>query len=359
MDRAARRGGLPADLEGEAGVTAKGGLDPYAVSPNRLNAYVTCGVAFRARYVDGIPPVATGAATLFGTVIHLALEKWGLNRSQDLPALVESAWLEATQGTSVRSFIGEYAELSRAARALIEEIRVARPDVKKPRLTSDFKDSDVARRTAALLASRLDSLNEGSPWRFAKSSPLPALYDESLTLAESYAERYRHLPAVLVTEFAFEVPFGRWRLRGHIDAIEPTIDRSTGELYLGILDYKTYAAEPPEQKDWHQLVIYRWAVRSMLREGQLPVPPQYAAAPILVGIDYVRLGYRRYWDVDAGSNFLRLRRELSDYSAGVIESRYLPASKHANPDFCDLGDACCLRSTALAGGRAVPVEVMV
>jgi hypothetical protein len=78
------------------------------VSPSRVNSYVSCGVAFKMNYIDGLPPQRSGSAALFGNVVHKALEGWALDRSQELLPLMRAAWRSETDGTSVRDFITEY-----------------------------------------------------------------------------------------------------------------------------------------------------------------------------------------------------------------------------------------------------------
>lgn len=350
------------------------------VSPSRIEALLQCGVQFRMKYIDGMPPQRSGSAALFGIVMHKALEGWTPNRSADLLTLVRSGWLSETEGTSVKDFIGQYQRLSVQAIRKEHEIREAwkakGKESKAPRMTKEWKGSEIATAVDDLMRVWLPRLQGESPWRFNDrkqadgkvSAELPTLYDESLVLARRYQARYQHLPPTLFTEFAFDVEWRGFRLNGHIDAIEPLLDKTTGEaLYLGITDYKTYKKQPAELKDWRQMVMYRAAVDDLIERGAIVLPDGLAQLPIKVGIDYLRWQEaddwaevdapgRRYWDVGA-DDLVRLHQELSMYQRQVDSGNFLPAAKGSNPDFCDYPDNCCLRNTSAAGGCFERVKV--
>jgi len=338
-------------------------FDPSKVSPSRVNCLAECGVAFRMKYLERIPETVVGSWALFGSVIHKALEKWAVNREQDLLKLVEQAWVSETEGTAVKRFIEEYASLSTEAIKFEHDLRQRRPELTAPRRTKEWKESDVAKGISRLLAVWIPRLETGSPWRFTSSDPLPSLYDESRVAARRYEARWRHLPPALHTEFAFDVPWRGFRLTGYIDAIEPLIDRETGEFAgIGVIDYKTYAQQPAEFKDYRQLVMYEIALRYLVGEGQLLLPFDIDEHPVRVGIDYVRwsdswdIGPRRFWTMGE-ADFDRLERELRAYRGTVEAQNFLPADKGQKADFCNYGSQCCLLSTEAAGGCAEPVEV--
>lgn len=341
-------------------------FDPKKVSPSRVNTLAECGVAFRMKYLEKVPEQVCGSAALFGSVVHAALEKWAVQRDQPLLPLMRSAWITVTEGTVVKDFLAEYSKVSVEAikqeHAIREAWRAKGKESRAPRMTKEWKESSVAKKINRLLAVWIPKLNAGSPWRFTERDPLAGLYDESLVLAKRYEARWKHLPPALHTEFAFDEMWRGFRLTGYIDSIEPLVSPE-GELQgIGVLDYKTYKREPSEHKDWRQLVMYDLAFRSLVERGVLPIPFDLETTPVLVGIDHVRwtdsweLPARRFWrmsDADAD----RLERELDAYAATVEGRHFLPAAKSTNPDFCNYGDLCCLRSTVSAGGCAEQVEV--
>lgn len=329
-----------------------GPFNPAKISASRVNKYLGCGVEFRRYYIDGEPEQRSGSAALFGNVVHKALETWALNRSQDLVTLMAQAWLEVTEGTTVRDFLGHYQRISvdvmkaeASARASFEK-RNPGKESKAPRMTKEFKQSDAAKRLYALVDEWLPKLEAGSPWKFSERDPLPNLYDESLILGKKYAAKWRHLPAAIHTEFAFDVEWNGFRLTGYIDNIEPYV--VDGELIAyQTVDYKTYAKEPAEQKDWRQGVIYEVAVTDLRDRGILPLLPDVPIVPVF---DYVRLGFRRdfrYTEADRSE----LLRELTLYRRGVDAEIFLPADKSRNPDFCSYPDNCCLRSKGEGCGQ--------
>lgn len=337
-------------------------FDPRKISASRVNSLLSCGVAFKMKYLDKVPEETSGSAALFGSVVHKALEDWGPNREQDLLALMRQAWLHVTEGTTVRDFIGEYAPLSGRAIRLEHQIRTRRPEIKVVRMTKDWKTDPICAEIEELVSSWLPRLEAGSFWRFSERDPLPTLYDESLVLARRYEARWRHLPPALHTEFAFDLPWRGFRLTGYIDAIENAMDRDTGEQFGYLIgDYKTYRNEPPPQKDYRQKVMYDVAVRELVAAGvlQLPNPD----LPLLVCMDYVR--WTDAWKTTKAREVAqmgpedhdRLERELNAYLGIVERGDFLPAEKGRNPDFCGYPGQCCLRNCAAAGGAVTKVEV--
>lgn len=333
------------------------------ISPSRFNALLSCGIAFKLKYIDGVREESSGSAAMFGSVVHRALEWWATDRTQDLLPLMRKAWIDVFTKADVPSlveFIEAYQGLSVKAIRLEHEIRqewAARgKESKAPRMTKQFKESAVAREIAKLEGKFYLRIQDESPWKFREDGQLAALYDESLVLAKRYEAKYSHLANAIFTEFKFEVPFRGWMLRGYIDVIEPLTNKKTGEDFIGITDYKIYARESAEQKDWRQKVIYAVAVDYLIAQGSLVLPAEYADLPIYTGVDYVRLGRRDFCQMGP-EDFDRLERELQKYGVMIDNEVFLPAEKNRMPDFCPFPSQCCLRSCAAAGGSARPVEV--
>jgi len=237
---------------------------------------------------------------------------------------------------------------------------------KKPRATKEWRESSVADALNSLMEKWIPAMDAEGHFRFESGDPLPMLYDESLTLAETYAARWRHLPNALTTEFHVMEPWRGFSLDLYIDTIEPLMVRSTGEL-LGYLinDYKTYKQPPSEMKDYRQIVMYYAAVQSMVERGALPFLEGHK---LYVGIDYVRwtdswvddgglpFPSRRVWEV-TDEDLDRLGGELILYRKAVEAHIFLPADKNRSAFFCDYPDECCLKSTSSAGGSMRRVEV--
>ena len=308
-----------------------------------------------------LPREVQGGSALFGTVMHAALEKWSLNRRTRLPSLVANAWLDVSGGTSLLGFIREYAPIAQETKAVLAEIMERRPEISQPRRTKDFALHDVSMRSHVLFRDWLPKLNEGSGYRFALNEPLPALYDDSLLLAERYEKRMKHLPPSLVTEFAFEIQWQGFWLSGYVDSIEPLVDRDTGEVVgVAVIDYKT--GQPrPIMKHYRQLAFYEIAVSQLVADGFLALPDFCQGLTFYPGVDWVR------WDpVDLERRSIekreflrfghldrkRIRQELEQYARGVEAEVFLPAHSRADAHFCDYGASCCLLSTSLAGGEA-------
>jgi hypothetical protein len=326
-------------------------FDPVRVSASRVNALLACGLAFERKYIQGQPEERSGPAALFGSAMHEALEHWCVNRSSDLATHVKSAWLKVTEGDPARQYLGAYQALSVQAIKVEEQIREDRPEIKKVRATKDWKESDVYKKIMQLGSVYAERLEQDSKWRFKKWDELPALYDESLQLAERYQGRWRHLPNAMFGELPFDVRWKDWILVGYIDAIEPVLDADGALIAVSITDYKSYAQEPAIAKDWRQLVMYDIAVRELKQRGLLDLPD----VPIYVCLDYLRLTpkpfdeepfeSRKMWRITNG-DYVKLYRELTHYTAIVRDGLFLPAEKSRNKDFCPFPESCCLTHMA-------------
>lgn len=368
------------DFEREPIAGEEKGFDPAKVSPSRVNKLSECGVAFKMKYLDGIPEQRMGSHALFGNVVHAALEKWALDRSQDLLTLMRQAWVTKTEGTAVKDFLAEYGLINVAvmkAEVAAREAFDANPlnqrqgkVCKAPRMTKHFKESAAARDLNELLHDWMPKLEETSPWEFTERDPLPQFYDDSLVLAKRYQKQWGHLQPVLHTEFAFDVPWRGFRLIGYIDVVELLLSPE-GELQgIGVEDYKTYRRQPAEHKDYRQLVMYDVALRYLVEAGVIQLPVSLDTTPIKVGIDYVRQAgttcdwkdedgnlllvdgnSRRFWQMTE-ADYDVLERDLQNYKGIVQGGFFQPAPKSAKPEFCDYGGLCCLVNVGTRGGCA-------
>jgi hypothetical protein len=357
-------------------------FSPFRVSPSRINAYVTCGEAFRRYYIENEPKQRSGSAALFGQVLHLAMENWTPDRSNDLLALVRSSWTELTKGTVVADFLKEYASLSVEAikqeHAIREAWKAKGKESKAPRMTKEWKESSIGKKLRALMPKWEQRLTEGSPWQFNEYDPIGSLYDESLVMSRRIQRRLGHLPPSLYTEFECEEPWEGFTIKGYIDSIEPLLNGAGELVAIGVLDYKTYRKNPTpqiegdgegdgaEKKDYRQLVMYDVAVRELLKRGalKLPVPIDNietfgasgvtGSVPLYVGIDYLRTGERRWWKMGQADHDL-LKQELQMYSRGIEGGVFLPAAKGTNPAYCDYGESCCMRRAAPGTASRVTV----
>ena len=316
--------------------------NPKLISPSRVNSFLQCGVAFKLHYVDGIPEARSGSAALFGNVMHTGLEHWHLDHSQDLVTLTAAAWFENTKAhRATQNFIKAYQHLSVQAMKKEKEIRddwASRgKESKAPRMTADWKKSDVAIAINRLLAEHLPKLAD-APWQFSERDPLPALYDESLIVAAKYQRKYQGTPAALHTEFGFKFERNGNILRGYIDAIDPILDDDGVLVGYGVEDYKTYRQLNTAMKDWRQGVIYDLAVADLIKRGVLDLDPDL---PRYVIFNYVRLLIKKDY-VYGEKDYAKLDEELALYTKAIDNDIFLPAEKNSNPDFCGYPEQCCL-----------------
>ncbi|MBA2726493.1 MAG: PD-(D/E)XK nuclease family protein [Actinobacteria bacterium] len=324
------------------------------IHSSSVQSLSSCGIQFEMRYMKHLPEEKSGSAALFGLVCHRALEWWAVDRTQSLLLLMEKAWAEMVEGTPLEGFLKDYARLSKDAIRLEHQIRQdwasKGKESKAPRMTKDFKESAVAGKISSLLARYAKAMHD-SAWRFTDNDPLPGLYDESLVLSKRYERDNRHLPNVLKAEFKFMVEWRSFTLKGTVDSLELLRGPRGEASALLVTDYKSYRKEASEQKDYRQMVMYHLAAAAV--RDDLGIDP---LIPLYVGIDYIRLGTRTYWEMGE-PDFVRLERELNVFRSMVDQKHFLPAQKSYNPDYCAYPSRCCMTSTAVAGGQANLVEV--
>lgn len=331
-------------------------FDVRTVSPSRIGTFADCGLQFKFKYIDRVQPERNGAAALFGKVMHEAREKWVVDRSGDLIALTRTAWTNQTSDCAITTaFLREYQGLSGAAIRQEEEIRrawAARGKVSKaPRMTKEWKESQIGKELARMNETWADRLAKAK-YDFNDFNPLPGLFDESLTLAWKYGDKYRHLPNALVAELAFDFEWEGFRLIGFIDDISPLLSPEGERLGTVLIDAKTYRNTPDHTfKDWRQGAIYTLAARWIRDHGlaafEMP-------EPFFFQVDKMRLLERDHYQFD-DRDFDRLLRELQTYTRAVENEIYIPASKTCKADFCDFASQCAFHH----GNAAKPLEIRV
>ncbi len=342
-------------------------FNPLKVSPSRLNSFVSCGVAFKMSYIDRLPPQRSGSAALFGSVLHQAQETWAPDRRSSLIQHTRDAWADYCKGTVIGDFLAEYAVLSADALWKEKEIRDAWLEKgkvsKAPRMTAEWKKSEIGQKIASIWARWHDRLDKESFYRFSEYDPLPALYDESLVIAGRYQQRFGNLAAPLFTEMELDAEFRGFTINAYIDTVEPVYGPDGEIIALCILDYKSYRLVPAPLKDYRQVVMYDAGLRSLVERGAVDLPTD---VPWYVGVDYLRWTDswvnedgtphppRRFWTVSE-ADYDRLERELQMYRSAVEAGVFLPAEKGRKADFCDYPDNCCLRNCGAAGGGLTEV----
>lgn len=339
-------------------------FDPLMISANRINSYTSCGKAFKREYIDREPVQRSGSAALFGSVIHVALEHWSLDRKgSSLRDHVVTAWATVTKEDVAGEFISAFAALAPELQVATDECvsafesRTGKPS-KAIRMSGEWKRHPMAKKLDLFMQAWNAKLRR-SYWRFSENDPLPSLYAESLSLADKYEARMFNEPNVWATESSFTIPFQGNFLNGYIDSLEPVV-RAGKVRAIGVKDYKTYAREPADQKDWRQRVIYWQAVTFMLEHQpeDTGIPQEYWHLPVYVGMDYVR--WTPDWEVPSvdwfsvcEADLQLLREDIDAYKAGVASGVFLPAQKNQNPDWCNYPGTCCLQCKPNGAGQRV------
>lgn len=317
-------------------------FDATIISPSRLSQFSECGRKFEFRYIDGIKPPRAPSRQLFGSIMHRAREQWVMNRNADMVPMVKAAWAEeGAKDEPLGSFLAAYESLSVQARMERATIGKRRPELKNVAASKDWKEHPLKLQIDELVASLADHM-KASVWSFTQTDPLPSLYDESITLARGYSDRWRHLPTPLMTEVGFTVPWHGFTLTGRIDDITLFEHPEIGQFY-GATDAKTHKEDPFAPKFMDQGVMYRVAIREAItlrRPGLEDLDPDM---PVLVGIDAMRLYNQpeayRWFEVDERQE-RRLLHVLMQYRRGIENAVYTPAAARCDNMGCGYREIC-------------------
>lgn len=285
-----------------------------------------------------------GVPLLTGSVLHRAREQWATNHSLDMVALTQEAWLElATKSSSeLLKAVKAYRSISKRSVALKAEICEARPDIKAPDRTKEFKASSVYRELGAFNVNFTNLLaKDGYNW---VDKPLPEAFDMTIMVAEKYQEKYRDSPESLLTEMRFSLtsPKGH-TLMGIIDDLSLLISTDGEPLAYAIVDAKSYQREPNALKDFLQLAMYHYAgtqlLPTWLDQVGLPVDNDL---PLYVGLDLMVLLERRFYQLTDAQVSLAMDLTAT-YDTWRDHGTYLPNLKSMSCSYCEWLDTCTER----------------
>lgn len=276
------------------------------ISPSAIAQAAHCGWAHENQRVLKLRPGKFGHYLLTGNILHKAAEKWCLDHDLDMVELVKEAWMDLTVGTPANRAVRAYQKLWKQSLALQDEIRAARPDITLPTRTKDFKEHSIGKAVRSFNGTWASILaTDDYDW---SAKPFTECYDETITVAEHYQERWGPTPESLRTEFKYNVQAealdkktGELRmltLTGIIDCIDLVLDRGGEPLAYAIIDHKTYGKAPEAMKDSMQLIEYAIAADQMLPQWLAQVDVEYnPEIPTVVGLDLMKLLTRVYYPI--------------------------------------------------------------
>lgn len=261
---------------------------PQYISPSQVATAGRCGWAWQHQYKWKTQPQKTGVFLLVGSVLHNAREKWALDHSLDMEELVREAWLEELKDEpAMVRVVSAYRRLSEKSIACQSDILRARPDIKAPAMTKDYKTSPVG-----IAIKNFAKTNEATLTRAQhdwSKHDFCAAYDDTLLIAQRYQDHYQYQHPSIRTEIRYQVDHNGLILVGIIDDVSLLVTENGECLGYIIIDAKSYGKVPYELKDFLQLASYHIAATHLLPawldDAGIAFDTTY---PIYVGIDMMR-----------------------------------------------------------------------
>lgn len=293
------------------------GVELTDLSVSRIKVADKCGLAFKYEYVDGVPAPTERAATLFGHVIHDAVQVWygdgpDDHKQQRLTDLVVAQW-QRLLPSEVWAWLRKALECADEADAVVEAIRVRRPEIKHPRQTKDFLTSDAHKVYEAARASLLEVADRQEDLQWPRDEdPLKAFF-RAREIAMQLERKWKDLPRPLLVEYPFRLEFDGFSLRGRIDQLRLDPDED-GVAEAEILDIKTGRNLMTQMEAFIQAFIYDEAVR---QDPDLPTPDH-------VVFDMVRSGKEQRATIDPERHGRIARRILNGVARRIVMGQFEP-----------------------------------
>jgi CRISPR/Cas system-associated exonuclease Cas4 (RecB family) len=249
-----------------------------------------CGLAFEYQYVRHLPSPSENAKAILGNIIHGGVERWyggegprtpeneNAHKEQSLIEIVKEEWPERPAADDavpeeyvqrryppgIWNLIAELADLDEGREALASAITMVRPEIKAPKQTQDFLQSEEQTGFNAKMNELLKLQGEFNEIHWAKDENAFQAYQRSLIMARRIELEWKLQPRPLLVEEPFRLEFEGFVLRGRIDQVRQDIDPKTGELVEPrVRDIKTGKEMMTQQEAFLQAFIYITATKRM------------------------------------------------------------------------------------------------
>lgn len=218
------------------------------LSASRINLAQKCGLAFKYNYIDHLPQPTESAAAIFGSGMHAAVEIWyggsgpitednaHVHKDLDLVDLMDQQWPDRLP-PRIWLFVKELAELDSECDAVASAIQFQRPQLKAPRQTVAFQNSDASKQFQEKKSEMLGMLAKFEEIRWPNDEDPYKAFLKARELAARLQKEWQPLPRPLLVEEPFRLEFEGFVLRGAIDQVRRDPDLITGEM------------KPPEVND--------------------------------------------------------------------------------------------------------------
>jgi len=215
------------------------------LSVSRVKVLDKCELAYDYQYVQRLPAPSEKATKVFGTVVHVGVERWygepgsENHRNTDLRGYVAAVWTEVLPAP-VLSALQQCIQAENTLAGLAQAILISRPELKNVRQTKDFLSSPEFKHFEEQRDRLLDASDKNKEMSWGKDENAFQAYQKSIFIADTLQQRWQQKARPLLVEGQFSVEFAGLRIRGRIDQIRRDPDPTTGEIAgTELLDIKT------------------------------------------------------------------------------------------------------------------------
>lgn len=244
------------------------------MSSSRIRVALECMRKFDFQYRQRLPAAGDKAASIFGTVIHQSLEAWyggngpitpenaKAHQEQKLSKIVEDAWPEALP-PKIWQLVEKVRVADRECDAVCSLVLAKRPELKAPRQTKEFQESQAWKDYGEVLMELLETCNAFDEIGWPKDENAYQALQRSVAMAKRIESEWAGLPRPMLVEEPFRLEFKGYVLRGAVDQVRRDPNRQ-GELGPAeIFDVKTGRNLMTQMQAFWQAFIYNEAVYQM------------------------------------------------------------------------------------------------
>lgn len=240
-------------------------------SASRLALAGRCGLAFEYRYVKKLPAPYDRSSMMLGDAIHNGTQDWyelpddGFKTAELAPLV--AAWWEKLMPPSIWKIVSQLLTLEEECAAVEAAVKFQRPELKAPRQTKAYLESEAAQKFAAIREQVVALADVLPDVKWSKTEDPYAAYMKSMVMAREMQARWQPKPRPVVVERPFNVEIAGFKVRGRIDQVRMDPIPATGEVEPCMVDIKTGQQVMSQMEAFLQSFIY---IRACLEDPEIP-----------------------------------------------------------------------------------------
>ena len=248
-------------------------MDLSDLSASRINLMSKCARAYRYAHIDRIPEPQEGAKKIFGSVVHVGVQRWyesGRYQTEPLSKYVDACWWEVLPrdvAIALRHCIA--AELG--THNLLQLIKISRPDIKQPTATKDYQKSQQFRSFLDAQDELTVASGRCEEIRWTSDENAHQAYVKSMAIADQLQRLWQDKPAPIAVEREVWFDFAGLRIHGFIDQIRQDPDEH-GEVRVRGVDIKTGRDVLTQLEAFIQVFLYHYGC---MMDETLPTPERW------------------------------------------------------------------------------------